>query len=116
MSNEPADITQFLQRWGAGDPRALEQVIPLVYAQLRAIAHNQLHRERGDHTLSATALVSELYLRLAAQRSGQWKDRQHFFAFAAMMMRRILTDYARQAQSGKRGGGIERVPLSDELP
>jgi RNA polymerase sigma factor (TIGR02999 family) len=116
MEKQIPDITQFLQLWGAGDPRALEQVIPLVYQQLRAIAENQMRRERAGHTLQATALVNELYLRLGGQHGSHWTDRGHFFRFAAMMMRRILIDYAKQAQTGKRGGGLERVPLSDEVP
>jgi RNA polymerase sigma factor (TIGR02999 family) len=114
MSDDP-QITEFLQQWGAGDPQALEQILPLVYDQLRAIAENQMRRERPEHTLQATALVNELYLRLASQQSGQWKDRGHFFAFAAMTMRRILKDYARRTNSDKRGGGCERIPLSDTL-
>lgn len=75
-----------------------------------------MRREHAVHTLQPAALVNELYIRLAAQHGSQWKDRRHFFAFAAMMMRRILTDHARQTKSGKRGGGLERVPLSDEVP
>jgi RNA polymerase sigma factor (TIGR02999 family) len=116
MSDKPEQITQFLQQWGAGDARALEQILPLIYDQLRAIAEGQMRRERPEHTLQATALVSELYLRLTAQHGGQWKDRGHFFAFAAMMMRRILKDYAKQSKAEKRGGSHLRVPLSDNLP
>jgi RNA polymerase sigma factor (TIGR02999 family) len=116
MSEDPQEITAFLQQWGAGDRQALEHVLPLVYHDLRAIAQNQLRRERSEHTLQPTALVNELYLRLAGQRGGQWKDRGHFFAFAAMTMRRILTDYAKQANTQKRGASMLRVPLSDELP
>src|ERR1051326_8202292 len=110
MPKESPDITQFLQQWSAGDPAALEQLMPLIYAQLRAIAENQMRRERDGHTLQPTALVNELYLRLTGQHSGHWKDRAHFFAFAAMMMRRILTDYAKQTRSKKRGGALDRVP------
>jgi RNA polymerase sigma factor (TIGR02999 family) len=116
MRNEPIDITGLLQRWGGGDPAALEEIIPLVYMQLRTIAENLMRRERAEHTLQPTALVNELYVQLARQHGGQWKDRQHFFAFAAMVMRRILTDYARRTLSSKRGGALECVPLSDELP
>ena len=116
MSDEPCDVTAFLKQWGEGDEQALERIIPLVYAQLRALAENQLRRERPNHTLQATALVHDLYLRLADQQGGRWKDRQHFFSFAAMMMRRILIDYARSNKREKRGGGMERVPLSDDLP
>jgi RNA polymerase sigma factor (TIGR02999 family) len=116
MSDDPCDVTGLLKQWGGGDGQALERIIPLVYAQLRSLAESQLRRERPNHTLQATALVHDLYLRLAEQHGGRWKDRQHFFSFAAMMMRRILTDYARSANREKRGGSLERVPLSDDLP
>jgi RNA polymerase sigma factor (TIGR02999 family) len=116
MRDEMPDVTDLLQQWTAGDRSALKQVIPLVYNQLRAVAEHQLRGERGGHTLQATALVHDLYLRLTEQHGGQWKDRQHFFSFAAMMMRRILTDYARGSKTAKRGGGLERIPLSDQLP
>ena len=115
-ADEASDITQLLQQWGAGDPAALREVIPLVYNQLRAIARSQLQRERAAHTLQATALVNELYLRLSSQYRGAWKDRQHFFAVATMMMRRILIDYAKRAHADKRGGSEQRVPLSEEAP
>jgi RNA polymerase sigma factor (TIGR02999 family) len=114
-SPEP-DVTDFLQTWSGGDTRALKQVIPLVYQQLHAIAVNLLHRERRGHTLQATALVNELYVQLTRQHEGTWKDRAHFFSFAAMLMRRILTDHARRSLSRKRGGGVERVPLNEDLP
>jgi len=116
MSDDHRDVTALLKQWGGGDEQALEDVIPLVYAQLRSLAESQLRRERRNHTLQATALVHDLYLRLAEQHGGRWKDRQHFFSFAAMMMRRILIDYARSAKREKRGGALERVPLSDDLP
>lgn len=116
MVGSVPEITEFLQKWGDGDANALRQVIPLVYAQLRSIAQNQLRHERAAHTLQPTALVNELYLRLSAQHGGHWNDRAHFFAFAAMMMRRILTDYAKHLLTEKRGGDLDRVPLSDDLP
>lgn len=116
MADELTDVTELLQQWTAGDRTALEQVIPLVYNQLRSIAEHQLRGEKHSHTLQATALVHDLYLRLSDQHGGQWKDRQHFFSFAAMMMRRILTDHARRTKSAKRGGEFERVPLTHELP
>jgi RNA polymerase sigma factor (TIGR02999 family) len=116
MRDPAFDITGILQQWGTGDPEALEHLIPLVYNELRSIARNQLRRERGAHTLEPTALVNELYLQLCRQHGSHWKDRAHFFCFAAMMMRRILTDYARRTRRVKRGGGmLERVPLSDDL-
>jgi RNA polymerase sigma factor (TIGR02999 family) len=116
MRDGPPDVTELLQQWSTGDPRALEQILPIVYNQLRTIAERQLRGERVGHTLQPTALVHDLYLKLAEQHGGLWKDRQHFFAFAVMMMRRILTDYAKRTRSQKRGGAMERVPLSDDLP
>jgi len=116
MPDAGPDITGLLHDWGGGDSKALEKLVPLVYNELRAIARNQLRRERSDHTLAATGLVNELYLQLSNQHGGKWKDRGHFFNFAAMMMRRILTDHARRALREKRGGTMERVPLSDDLP
>src|SRR5579883_417946 len=104
MPDEAPDITEMLGQWNAGNPAALGDVISSLYNQLRALAEGQMRRERPEHTLQATALVSELYLRLTAQHGGQWKDRGHFFAFAAMMMRRILKDYAKQSKAEKRGG------------
>jgi RNA polymerase sigma-70 factor (ECF subfamily) len=118
--NPPAEITQLLQQWSAGDSHALEEVLPLVYGQLRAIAQQQMRRERPDHTLQPTALVNELYLQLLKQHGGErgagWKDRGHFFTFAAMVMRRIMTDYAKRTLAEKRGGRQERVPLTEDLP
>jgi RNA polymerase sigma-70 factor (ECF subfamily) len=116
MDDDPTNVTQLLERWRAGDPRALEQVIPLIYGQLRAIARSQLRREPGGHTLQATALVNEFYLRLSRQHGSDWKDREHFYAFASMLMRRILIDYAKHVLRGKRGGKLQRLPLSDDLP
>jgi len=114
--DEPSDITGFLKDWGAGDPQALEEMIRLVYNQLRAIAANLMRDGAAAHTLQATALVNELYLQLSRQQEGHWQDRRHFFAFAALVMRRILTDHARRSLSEKRGGHVQRVPLSDGTP
>jgi RNA polymerase sigma-70 factor (ECF subfamily) len=116
MESDPAEITQLLQHWSGGDAQALDRMMPLVYRQLRALAQNQMRRERGGHTLQATALVNELYLRLAKQYGGQRNSRGHFFAFAAMLMRRILTDHAKQVHREKRGGSHERVALSENVP
>lgn len=113
---DDADLTGLLRQWSGGDAEVLERIMPLVYDQLRAIAENQMRFERAGHTLQATALVNDLYLRLIEQHGGHWQNRQHFFAFAAMMMRRILTDYAKRTRSQKRGGAAERIPLSDDLP
>lgn len=116
MGDVPTEITRLLQEWSSGNPEALSEVFPLLYSELRAIAEGQMRRERAGHTLQATALVNELYLRLGRQAGGEWKDRQHFFACATLLMRRILVDHARHVKSDKEGGRLERVPLSDDLP
>jgi RNA polymerase sigma factor (TIGR02999 family) len=111
----PGEITALLGRWGEGDRAALADLVPLAYPDLRAIAIGYLHRERPDHTLQATALVNELYLRLARQRSVQVASRQHFYTLAAMMMRQILADHARLYSAQKRRGAQERVPLHEDM-
>jgi RNA polymerase sigma factor (TIGR02999 family) len=116
MPTRPPDITDLLRQWSGGDPAALEEVVPLLYGQLRVLAEGQMRRERSGHTLQATALVNELYLKLTAQHGGEWRNREHFFACASLLMRRILIDHARRAQSLSKGGEIERVPISDDLP
>lgn len=95
-----------LQRWREGDQAALDALMPLVYEELRRVAHNHLKRERFDHTLQSTAVVHEAYLRLV-DRAGQFENRQHFFAVAAQLMRQILVDYARKHRSLKRDGGYK---------
>jgi len=109
------DITQLLRAWGDGNQAALDRLMPLVYAQLRQAAHRYMARERRGHTLQTTALVNEVYLRLAKAREMRWQDRVHFFALSAQMMRRILTDHARARQYAKHGGGAQVVSL-DEAP
>lgn len=104
------DITELLQRWRGGDPRALEQLVPLVYRELRQLAQHLMLRERPEHTLEATALVHEAYLRLCGKDHPRWEDRAHFFAVAAQAMRRVLIDHARRLKFAKRGGG--QAPLS----
>jgi RNA polymerase sigma-70 factor, ECF subfamily len=94
-----------------GDRRALDRLLPLVYAELRRIAVRQLRREREGHTLQPTALVHEAYLRLVEQRTVNWENRAHFLGVAARVMRRILVDHARRHTAGKRGDGAQRVPL-----
>jgi len=110
------DITVLLQQWKAGDPTAFERLIPLAYPRLRGIAAGYMRRERNADTLQATALVNELYLRLLKQRSVDLKDRAHFYAFAAKLMRNILADHARATQAQKRGSALPHAPLSDDLP
>ena len=109
------DVTGLLVAWRQGDATAVDRLFPLVYDELRRIAHRQLSRERSDHTLGTTALVHEAYLKLVDQSRAQWADRSQFFAIAARAMRRILVDYARQHLAGKRGGRRERVTLDEEM-
>jgi RNA polymerase sigma factor (TIGR02999 family) len=106
MPNPPARrVTLLLQQWRAGDERALDQLMPLVYDELRRLASRSLRSERPGHTLQPTALVNEVYLRLVNVEI-PWQDRAHFFAIAANMMRRILVDHARAKRRAKRGGGF----------
>jgi RNA polymerase sigma-70 factor (ECF subfamily) len=107
-------ITRLLQAWGDGDERALDQLMPLVYEELRQAAHRYMAQEGTGHTLQTTALVNEVYLRLAGVRQ-TWKDRAHFFALCARLMRRILTDFARSRRSLKRGGPSPPLPLDEAL-
>ena len=107
----PSDVTALLVDWSQGDQRAFNQLLPLVYAELRRIAARQLRKERPDHTLQPTALVNEVYLRLVDQRHVDWRDRAHFFGVAAGVMRRILVDHARRHRAGKRGDGLAAVPI-----
>jgi RNA polymerase sigma factor (TIGR02999 family) len=112
----PGEITALLRLWNEGDRKALASLASLAYDDLRNIAQRHLRRESRFHTLQATGLVNEVFIRLVRQNDINLSDRQHFYAFAAMMMRRILTDYARQALSQKRPTGqAERVPLHDEI-
>lgn len=110
-----ADITGQLLAWRAGDARAPDRLFPLVYDELRRIAHHQLGREREGHTLDTPALVHETYLRLADQTRVEWADRSHFFAVATEAMRRILVDYARRYRTEKRGRAPRRVSLTDDM-
>ena len=109
----PGELTQLLIAWSRGDARALEQLTPLVYAELRKIAHRYMNRERAGHTLQTTAVVHEAFLRLLGNPQENWQNRAHFYAIAAQMMRRILIDYARANLRAKRGGETIRVALED---
>src|SRR3989454_4579085 len=102
--DERADITGLLRELSQGRHEALDRLIPIVYDELRRIAHGQLRHEHAGHTLSTTALVHEAYLKLVNIHQVEWRDRAHFFAMAARVMRRILIDYARGKRRGKRGG------------
>jgi RNA polymerase sigma factor (TIGR02999 family) len=108
-----ADVTRLLARWSEGDADALQELMPLVYAELRRIAVRQLRRERQGHTLEPTALVNEVFLRLVDQRQPAWENRAQFFAIAARLMRRVLVDYARARGAAKRGGSTPILPLDD---
>jgi RNA polymerase sigma factor (TIGR02999 family) len=108
-ASETADITVLLRAWRAGDPSALERLTPLVYGELRRLAYTFMRQERPDHTLQATALVNEAYLRLVDIRAVDWQDRAHFMAIAAQTMRRVLVDAARARAAEKRGGDMERA-------
>lgn len=109
------DVTQLLARWSGGDKEALDQLMPLVYGELRRLANYHLMREKPGHTLQSTALVHEAFLRLIDQRNVQWQNRAHFFGVAAQMIRRILVDHARAHQTAKRGGGAPTVAIDDAL-
>jgi RNA polymerase sigma factor (TIGR02999 family) len=105
-------ITQLLGRWSAGDREAAAVVLPLVYDELRRIAAGRFRRERPDHTLQATAVVHEAFLRLSEQQGLRWESRCHFYSLASHLMRRILVDHARRHNSAKRGAGVRQVPLT----
>ncbi len=107
----PSEVSLLLQRWRNGDRHALDVLLPLVYRELRRLAHSQLQRERPGHTLQSAALVHEAYLRMIGLKPPQWESRTHFFAIAANLMRQILVDYARRHTAGKRGGNACKLPL-----
>jgi len=112
---ERGDLTGLLAAWSDGDASSLDRLIPVVYNELRRMAARYLRRERGDHTLQATALVHEAFLKLVDQRHVRWQNRAHFFAIAAQLMRRILVDHARVHLSGKRGGSVTWVSLDEAI-
>lgn len=112
-SPSPPEVTQLLINWSNGDQKALEKLMPLVYAELRRLARRYMRREHAGHTLQTTALVNEAYLRLIEQQSVRWQNRAHFFGIAAQLMRRILVDHARRYHCAKRGGGALQVSLDE---
>ena len=114
-SPPPREVTQLLVRWREGDLHALDELMPLVYPELHRLASRHMRGERPGHTLQTSALVNEVYLRLAGHEQMQWQNRGHFFAVAAQAMRRILVDHARRAGNQKRGGGARRVDLDEAL-
>ena len=109
------DATALLQAWGRGDAEALDRLLPLVYEELHRVARRHMRHERAEHTLQASALVNEAYLRLIQVQHVQWQNRLHFVAMASRVMRRVLVDAARAKGYQKRGGGAQRVSLPDAL-
>ena len=109
----PGDVTALLGDWSRGNRTALDQLLPLVYAELRRVAARQLRNERADHTLQPTALIHEVYIRLVDQRQVDWQNRAHFFGVAATVMRRILVDHARRHGASKRGDGVRCVSIDE---
>ncbi len=112
-SASPEEVTQLLVAWGNGNQAALEKLMPLVYEELRRLAHQYMRREHLGHTLQTTALVNEVYFRLVDQKHMHWQNRAHFFAISAQLMRRILIDHARSHQYVKRGGDAHKVSLDE---
>jgi RNA polymerase sigma factor (TIGR02999 family) len=112
-TGDSASVSQLLAAWAAKDPKALDRLVPIVYEELRRLAHYHMNGERAGHTLQTTALVNEVYLRLAGIKGLQWRDRAHFFAMAGTLMRRVLVDYARRHKRDKRGGGVTVISLDD---
>ena len=115
MTPTPHEVTQLLVAWSDGDRAALEKLTPLVYEELRRLAHQYMSQERPGHTLQTSALVNEAYLRLIDQKNVHWQNRAQFFGIAAQMMRRILVDHARQRRYAKRGGDARQVPLDEAM-
>ena len=115
VETSPGEVTRLLQDWRVGNREALDRLLPLVYDELRRLAHSYLKHERPDHTLQTTALVHEAYLKLVDQHSVNWQDRAHFFAIAAQAMRRILLDNARRRTASKRGNGKPKLSLDEAV-
>jgi len=113
MESDSDNVTRLLLEWGDGNQQALEALVPLIYKELRNLAHNFLYRERPGHTLQTTALVHEAYLKLIDQNDARWQNRAHFFAIAAQAMRRILIDSARKHAAAKRGGPQAELSLDE---
>ena len=115
MAPSPQQVTQLLVAWGDGDQAALDELMPLVYEELRRLARRYMSKERPGHTLQTSALVHEACLRLVDQKNIHWQDRAHFFGIAARLMRQVLVDYARKRRYAKRGGDARRVPLDEAM-
>ena len=115
MNREPKDITRLLIAWRNGEAEALDDLMPIVYRELKRIARNFMRRQRAGHTLQTTALVNEAFVRLVDSDKVNWQDRSHFFAMSARLMRRVLVDAARRRNSEKRGGERVQVTLADDV-
>jgi len=115
MSTDPGEITALLSRWSSGDAEAFPRLVALAYDDLRAIAHRRLLATGRGETLSTTALVHEVFLRLVGREGGEWPSRAHFYAFASRAMRHILVDQARRARAERRGGDRIRIPLEERV-
>jgi RNA polymerase sigma factor (TIGR02999 family) len=113
MTASPKEVTELLASWSNGDKAALDQLIPLVYSELRSLARRYMGRENPGHTLQSSALINEAYLKLVDQPNVQWQNRAHFFAVAAQIMRHILIDHARRHRYLKRGGGAQKISLDE---
>lgn len=109
------DITELLAQWSGGNQTALDKLYPLVYEELRRIARSYMKREAMGHTLQTTALINEAYVRMVDQKDVRWRNRSHFFAISAQMMRRILVDHARRYLYKKRGGGVRKISLDEAM-
>jgi RNA polymerase sigma factor (TIGR02999 family) len=116
MSPDPANVTGLLLAWGTGDEAAFDRLVPIVYEELRRIARRYMAGQRRGHSLQATALVNEAYLRLIDVQHMNWQNRAHFLAMSARLMRRVLVDYARSKGSQKRGGGAMKITFDEGLP
>jgi len=113
MKSSPEDVTALLVAWNTGDKTALDKLMPLLYEELRRLAHSYMRRERPDHLLQTTALVHEAYLKMVDQKRACWQNRAQFFGVAAQLVRRILVDDARKGKSAKRGGSALKMPLDE---
>ena len=113
MKPSPQTVTQLLIEWGNGDEAALNKLMPIIYSELRKRAHRYMARENPGHTLQTTALIHEVYIRLAEQKDKKWENRSHFFAVAAQAMRHILVDYARSRNAARHGGALRSVSLEE---
>src|SRR5947208_3290438 len=114
-TTSPHEVTQLLVDWSNGNQAALDHLMPLVNRELHRLAHHYMRQEKPGHTLQTTALVNEAYLKLVDQRQVHWKNRAHFFALSAQLMRRILVDHARKRKYAKRGGDAQKITLDDAM-